>query len=242
MKHSAVTSPTIRVIVSGLVVVVLAGVTLLAATKFSPEIGVSETDVNMTLPDSILGFMGEEQAVSEEEKKILPGDTEFARKLYTGPDGTSVNCQIVLAGAEKRSIHRPEICLPGQGWTIKSGVVTPVKLDDGRTLQTMKLTIARPVVLPNGDRRELHSLFYYWFVGKNTTTPYHSVRILKTSLDLLIHNTNHRWAYVVVSAPVLEGFAPNGLSESKTDDLLQKFIAEVAPQIMGGSSSKVSEL
>jgi EpsI family protein len=242
MKSSSSPSPMGRVLVSGVVVVVLAGVTLLAATKMSPEIGTSETDVNMDLPETIAGFTGEEQAVSEEEKKILPGDTEFARKLYTGPDGTSVNCQIVLAGAEKRSIHRPEICLPGQGWTIKSGVVTPVKLDDGRTLQAMKLTIARPVVLSNGDRRELSSLFYYWFVGKQTTTPHHYVRILKTSIDLLIHNTNHRWAYVVVSAPVLEGFAPNGLSESETDTLLQKFIAEVAPQIMGGPESMVRDL
>lgn len=193
---------------------------------------VSESGIVMDLPQSIESFWGTNQEVSESERVILPKDTEFAKKLYQDGAGNTVNAQIVLAGAEKRSIHRPEVCLPGQGWTLKTGRVLPVKLDNGKTLDVMMLTIARPVMLSNGQQKELTSLFLYWFVGKDATTPHHLLRILKTNLDMLLHNTNHRWAYVIVSAPVLEGLVPGGKSQEKTQELLEQFIAKLAPQIM----------
>ncbi|GAB4168391.1 MAG: hypothetical protein Fur0032_06650 [Terrimicrobiaceae bacterium] len=197
----------------------------------TPEAGVSESAVNMDLPDQIAGYVGTDQKVSESELAILPKDTEFAKKLYS--DGSSeIHCQIVLAGAEKRSIHRPEVCLPGQGWTVKSGQVVPVKLADGRTLDVMQLTIGRPVTLPDGSKKELTSLFYYWFVGKGTTTPHHLVRILKTNMDMLLHNVNHRWAYVIVSSPVWEGFRPGGKNEAETRQQLTEFIGQLAPRIL----------
>lgn len=215
-----------------LVVVVLVALTLVACFWGAPPAAVSEDGVYMKLPDLVGRFQGKEQEVSNSELSILPKDTEFAKKLYTDNFGENINCQIVLAGAEKRSIHRPEVCLPGQGWTLKNGEVTPVTLDDGRTLQVMKLLIGRPVTLENGQQKELTSLFLYWFVGKDMSTPRHLVRILKTNFDMLLHNTNHRWAYVIVSAPILKGFAPNGQNQDDTLKELKSFIAELAPEIM----------
>jgi hypothetical protein len=214
------------------VVVILAAITVVACLVGTPPAGQSEAGISMNLPNSVGDFWGTAQDVSESERVILPKDTEFAKKLYEDTDGDKIACQIVLAGAEKRSIHRPEVCLPGQGWTLKSGQVLPVRLTDGRSLDVMRLRIARPVVLPDGSKRELTSLFLYWFVGKGATTPHHFVRIAKTNWDMLVHNTNHRWAYVIVSAPVLEGFAPNGKSLEATQAMLEGFIGEVAPQIM----------
>jgi hypothetical protein len=49
---------------------------------------------------------------------------------------------------------------------------------------------------------------------------------------MLLHNTNHRWAYVIVSSPVLRGFVPGGKDSAQTFDGIKKFIAEAAPQIM----------
>lgn len=214
-----------------LVVVALVGSAVAFSLYGTPEAGVSEAAVNMDLPDRIGPYVGSDQPVSESELAILPKDTEFAKKLYA--DGANdIHCQIVLAGAEKRSIHRPEVCLPGQGWTVKSGQVVPVRLADGRTLDVMQLTIGRPVVLPDGSKRELTSLFFYWFVGKGTTTPHHMVRILKTNMDMLLHNVNHRWAYVIVSSPVWEGFRPDGMSEAETRTKLTEFISQLAPHIL----------
>jgi hypothetical protein len=134
----------------GLVIVLLAAVTVIACLWGTPPATKSEPGVVMELPGSLIGLWGSDQPVSESEKVILPADTEFAKKIYSDGMGNDIHCQIVLAGAEKRSIHRPEVCLPAQGWTIKSGEVVPVKLADGRTLEVMKLTVVRPVTLNNG--------------------------------------------------------------------------------------------
>jgi hypothetical protein len=216
----------------GLVIVLLAAVTVIACLWCTPPATKSEPGVVMELPGSLIGLWGSDQPISESEKVILPADTEFAKKIYSDGMGNDIHCQIVLAGAEKRSIHRPEVCLPAQGWTIKSGEVVPVKLADGRTIEVMKLTVVRPVTLNNGTQRDLTSVFCYWFIGKHATTPHHFVRVLKTNLDMLLHNTNHRWAYVIVNAPVLEGFVPGGKDLQQTTARVEAAIAELGPQIM----------
>lgn len=216
----------------GVVIVCLAAATVVACLWGTPPSTKSEPGVVMELPGSLTGLWGSDQPVSESEKVILPADTEFAKKIYSDGLGNDIHCQIVLAGAEKRSIHRPEVCLPAQGWTIKSGEVVPVKLADGKTLEVMKLTVVRPVTLNNGAQRELTSVFCYWFIGKHATTPHHFVRVLKTNLDMLLHNTNHRWAYVIVNAPVLEGFVSGGKNLAQTNERVEAAIAELAPQIM----------
>ena len=68
---------------------------------------------------------------------------------YTRGD-EAVFVSIVLSGAEKRSIHRPEVCLPAQGWQIRSAHGREVRLDDGRTLPVTVLTVARNVQFANG--------------------------------------------------------------------------------------------
>ena len=59
---------------------------------------------------------GELGGMTEVERKLLPSDTEGARRVYTDKSGNEVYCSLVLAGREVTSIHRPELCLPGQGW------------------------------------------------------------------------------------------------------------------------------
>jgi hypothetical protein len=216
----------------GAVIVALAVVTMVACLWGTSPSTKSEPGVVMDLPDTLVGLWGSDQSVSEAERVILPADTEFAKKIYSDGLGNDIHSQIVLAGAEKRSIHRPEVCLPAQGWTIKTGEVVPLKLADGRTLEVMKLTVVRPVMLNNGTQRDLTSIFCYWFIGKHATTPHHFVRVLKTNLDMLLHNTNHRWAYVIVNAPVLEGFVYGGKNLAQTNERVEAAIAELAPQIM----------
>lgn len=205
----------------------------------TPDNTVSEAGVNMSLPKSVGGLQGTELEVSESELAILPKDTEFAKMQYEGAGSPPISCQIVLAGAEKRSIHRPEVCLPGQGWTLRGGHVESIPLTTGGSLDVMKLDLIRPVSLSNGEKAQLQSLFYYWFVGKDSTTPHHLTRILKTNMDMLLHNKNHRWAYIIVSAPVLKGLVPEGMSVEETEAELEAFIGEMAPLIMEKADEKV---
>ncbi len=177
----------------------------------------------------LYGFAGEE---SQAEIDILPKDTTVVRKAYGMPlssPGERISCSIVLSGGEKRSIHRPERCLPAQGWRINSSHVVTVPLASGHSLDTMALLLERPIPLSNGKTMSLQSYFLYWFVAKDVTTPYQFDRILRTNLDLLFHRVNQRWAYVSVQATILQGLTPNGLGPEQTLNELKKFIHDSVP-------------
>jgi Protein of unknown function (DUF3485) len=192
----------------------------------------TESGVVMDLPEQVGAFTGREEQPSEGERYVLPKDTEITKKLYKDDSGNVINAQIVLAGAEKRSIHRPELCLPAQGWSINRWETVPVTLRDGRTLPVMVDVISRPVEITPGVTKPLTSLYCYWFVGNGVTTPSHTMRLLLTSWDRVVHRKNHRWAYVAVSAPVLKGFKPGGKNESETQDMISEFIGGIGPAVM----------
>jgi len=211
------------------VVAGLAALTIWLCHGSTPPDVAPEAGVIMTLPTLIGEYWGTDEPVSPSELALLPGDTEFAKKIYQDLSGHSLTAQIVLSGGEKRSIHRPEVCLPGQGWSIQTGEVVPVTLDNGRVLDVMKLTLQREIEVAPGERRQLKSYFLYWFVGKDTSTPYHWVRLAKTNWDMVFKNIQHRWAYVIVTAPVLEGFRPGAKNEQETLDMLKGFIRQSVP-------------
>lgn len=214
------------------VVIALAAATVLAFHFSSSVNGATESGVVMELPVRMGLFTGTPQEISEGERVVLPKDTEIVKKSYSGPGGEMINAQIVLSGAEKRSIHRPELCLPAQGWSINRQETLPVTLADGRRITVMKNTISRPVEVRPGVTRPLTSLYCYWFVGKDTTTSSHFMRVFLTSWDRIFHHRNHRWAYVAVSAPVLEGFTPGGRNPEGTQKMITDFISVMGPSVM----------
>lgn len=211
-------------------VVAALGVLTIALCLLSPAaMNSDEAGVNLSLPNGVGRYWGQNQEISEAERVILPPDTEFARKIYRNMDGDQILCSIVLSGAEKRSIHRPEVCLPGQGWTLKSGEVVPVTLPSGHVLQIMNLSVSRQVQVSDTERRTINSYFMYWFVGRDKTTPYHWQRVLLSSWDRVIHNINHRWAYVIVQAYITEGLQPNGKNADQTLEIMKNFIQQATP-------------
>lgn len=234
---SPLTSKTTRIwVIYAALAILLIGATIVFI-QATPEPNASpKAGVTLDLPEDVLDLVGIEQEVSTAELEILPDDTLFAKRAYAPvgsdpenlPPGT-IGCQIVLSGTDRRSIHRPEACLRGQGWTIENGGVLPVTLADGSELDVMQLVINRPIEV-GGEKRTLTSLYLYWFVSQTSTTPYHWERIAKTNVDLLLHNETHRWAYIIVNMPVLKGFVPGGLNQEETLKLLTDFISEAAPQ------------
>lgn len=209
---------------------VLAALTIFLCRESAPPDITPEAGVTMNLPTLVGEWWGTDEPVSPSELALLPGDTQFAKKIYQDFSGDTISTQIVLSGGEKRSIHRPEICLPAQGWTIKSGEVIPIALSNGNTLDVMKLTLARQIEVAPGDQRTMESYFLYWFVGKDTTTPYHWVRLLKTNWDMVTQKRQHRWAYVIASASVLEGFKHGAKTDAQTLDMLKNFIGQIVPK------------
>lgn len=188
--------------------------------------------VIMDLPEQIGNFTGKVIAATPGELAILPADTQIVRREYLDPAGDRIMASIVLSGGEKRSIHRPEVCLPAQGWSMRGGKVEKLALADGSDLEVMNLSLVRQVEVGPGDRRNLYAHYLYWFVGKNVTTPNHWHRVFLTSYDRITKNLNHRWAYVIVMSIVTEGFVPGGKNEPQTVQMLKEFTAEIAPTFM----------
>lgn len=215
-----------------IVVLILAVATVICFRFTSSINSVTESGVFMALPPLVNGFSGRDELASEGEKYVLPKDTEIVKKTYVNHLGETVNAQVVLAGAEKRSIHRPELCLPAQGWSIERRETLPVKLANGRSIEVMADHISRPVEISPGFTKTLSSVYCYWFVGNGVTTASHLHRLLLTSWDRVVHHKNHRWAYIAVSAPVLKGFTPSGKDEVETQEMITDFISQIAPAVM----------
>jgi hypothetical protein len=191
-----------------------------------------QAGVVMHLPDYVRagsGFIGSPAEVSAAERRILPSDTEFARKLYRDlPGHDEIYCSIVLTGAMQQSIHRPEVCLVAQAWNIINQEYIPIQLESGHKLVVCNLTIQH-VGQYQGQPVPVTAYNMYWFVGEKITTPSSSERTFLTSWDRIVHNRAHRWAYITVMAHITDNLEPNGLNAAQTRTMMLDFIRKVVP-------------
>ncbi len=156
---------------------------------------------------------GADQPVSQGEKDSLGPDTQFVRKLYTDGKGDQIFVSLVFSGPDmSTSIHRPERCLPAQGWTVVNKEVATIPLANGSLQAT---TVAKPSRLPAGERAPInvYSLDYYWFVGHDVQTPSHLKRGWIDIRDRVLKGENQQWAYVTVVSNITKGLQPLGRSE-----------------------------
>lgn len=188
--------------------------------------------IRLELPQFVGKWYGVDQAISPRELEMLAGDTEFARKLYTDAAGNSIFVSIVLSGADlDNSIHRPERCLPAQGWTIADSDALRIPLDAGKNLAVTRLHNVRQVPLRNKTTVSIYNLNYYWFVGYNHLTASHLERTMFDIRDRVFRGYNQRWAYITIAADITKGLTPFGHSEAETDKMLQDFIRQIYPAI-----------
>ena len=227
--------------VTRLALVPLVGLAAVLACRLSPPLALQpECGVVMRLPggaDRFLGFPGE---MSAEEKSLLPDDTELVRMHYTsagyGP-GTrdKADVTLVLAGAERRSIHRPEVCLTGQGWTLLESRTISIEIRPGQTLQVRDLVLEKTAQGEQGARRGVRAHYLYWFVGTDVSTPSHWHRIWLTTWDSVARNVNHRWAYASVMALVTDNLTAEESGQRSRDsaqtlEMLTALISDLAPR------------
>ncbi len=97
------------------------------AVKTQPIAG-SKT-VEVVLPEKVLDYTSEWMAQSEIVTNVLPKDTSYGQRYYSGPDEFRVQVNVVLMGEDRASLHKPDFCLVGAGWQI----------DHTATLQTKVL-------------------------------------------------------------------------------------------------------
>jgi hypothetical protein len=96
---------------------------------------------------------------------------------------------VVIGGVSKRSIHRPELCLPGQGFTLLSPHDVAVK---DRPFRTLK------VLPPRGGAP--HLMAYTFFNQAGMRTASHTRRIIADTWDRTVFNRVDRWVMVTIHA------------------------------------------
>jgi EpsI family protein len=196
--------------------------------------------VNMSLPESVGQWTGVTQEIGLRERQELASDTSFARDLYSNAFDDHILVSIVLAGEDPdNSIHRPERCLPAQGWTVLDSETVTIedKRFPGNRLKLTRLHNQRKFQDEKGNIRTVYSVNYYWFVGYRELTSSHIQRALIDIRDRVSKGVNQRWAYVTLASTITEGLTKYGRSEKATDLMIQSFIAELFPKIVNASAS-----
>ena len=181
------------------------------------------------LPYRVQDYVSIPLPVTTNEWGMLPKDTTYGRRSYRAKDGFRTDISIVLMGKDRESIHRPQICLSGQGWTIdREEVVTvPIPKPAPYDLSVMKLSLSK------GAQR---GFFVYWFVSDQRMTARHGERIWWMTLDLLKSGVLSRWAYVAYFTVCEPG------QEQATFGRMKEFMAATVPQfqVVNGAGGGVS--
>ncbi len=185
----------------------------LDAIQVSPRTGIklAPDGVNpVSLPTAIgIDWSGQPADVTPIERETLPGDTGYSRKLYVSllDRRQQVFLSIVLSGRDRTSIHRPEICLVGQGWSITGQTAHAFSRPDTKTVlvPATVLRIEREYTTRDGRKVKIPGLFAYWFVGADKIVPTNTARVMYSSFDRLRHLEAHRWAYVLAQTTAIDG-------------------------------------
>jgi exosortase len=155
-------------------------------------------------------WIGRRAEVSAVEREVLPPDTGFSRKDYVAiADSTQrVFLSVVLSGRDRTSIHRPELCLVGQGWTINAtgGHRFSYPGNPARDFPATVLHVQREVRTPRGTV-VVPQLVVYWFIGGDTVVASHWERLAVDAWNRVVHARADRWAYVLMQTDARDGEA-----------------------------------
>jgi hypothetical protein len=177
------------------------------------------------IPEIVAGIKGTLLPITKEELDALPVDTMYGRRLFAWPDQFQVQANVVLSGRDRNSIHRAQICLTAQGWTIEDTqeISIPMTKPHAYHLPAMKMNVSRRV--KKGDEyRTVRALFVCWFLTDREINADHTRRMNATMLHVLRTGEMPRWAY----ASFMCGLG--SADEKPTLERLTKFITEIVPE------------
>lgn len=178
------------------------------------------------LPAQVLDFTSTNVPQADIVVETLPKDTSFAQRRYTAPDGFWVNANVILMGTDRTSIHKPEYCLPGQGWQLGEKTVVNLPIEGAQKYQ---LPVARWFIQnsfqdQDGKKTEVSGIYVFWFVADREETPDYRTRIWWLTRDLMTTGVLQRWAYVSYFAICSPG------QEEATFQRMEKLIAASVPK------------
>lgn len=200
-----------------------------------------EASISPDMPTgySLPGWYGQKTQESEAERSMLAADTKFSkvnyraeiRNIFDVPSGVGsavIDASIVFSGQDMNaSIHRPEICLPSQGFLNLTGHAAAIELANGKVLPFTRLSSERPLSEKRGD--SVHYIHYYVFIGHGHIKSTHMQRVMQDMYDRLFTGTVERWAYFQIGSYWGDNV---GISEEEADRNLRRLIRELLPRII----------
>lgn len=133
------------------------------------------------------GYQRTEIGPTEAELQVLPKDTQITKGHYAADNGDWFLASVVIGGVSKSSIHRPELCLPSQGFQMTSPRTVTVNGIDWRFITLVKDT-------------QTQGFAYTFFNQEGFHTASHVRRILRDVWDRSVLNRIDRWVMVTVHA------------------------------------------
>ena len=138
------------------------------------------------------------------ENTILPRDTRIVKRVYRSGWGAQFIVSAVISGAGKSSIHRPELCLPAQGFLMSDPNDMEV---DGRPYRAIQI---------NSQANPPATLAYTFFNQAGVRTSSHLRRIFMDTWDRSVLCRIDRWVMVTVHVS-----SPMGFAVSRPNDRLE---------------------
>jgi len=193
--------------------------------KTRPLAGSSNLEV--LLPETVPGYKSELVPQASVVTNQLPPDTSFGQRLYTGDDGFQAMINVVLMGADRTSIHKPQICMVGQGWKFDDQATHIVSVPMTRPVAyelPMMRVVATIDTLDNGQPVRRAGVYAYWFVDAEHFTAQHNDWKLWMVKDFLLTGVLDRWAYVTFFSMCAPG------QEEATFERMKKLITAAVPE------------
>jgi hypothetical protein len=178
------------------------------------------------LPERVLDYSSEERDVDQTTLGTLPKDTSFGIRHYTGPDGFPIDLRVVLMGHDRTSMHKPQICLTGQGWRIDDAASTQTTVHIQRPFDYDLPVVKLTTTIVDSQNQTSRGLYVYWYVADDGVSASTSgfERMWLMAAKLLKTGVLQRWAYV----SCLTTCPPD--QEQATFDRIKQFIAAAVPE------------
>jgi hypothetical protein len=155
--------------------------------------------LQVELPEQVRDFTSELKEPDPLALKVLPQDTSFGQRVYKASDGFEVAMSVVLMGADRTSLHKPQICLSGLGWRLDDYAAVesrvPIDRPSKWQLPVSRLVGTKEILVE--DKKLLgRGVYTYWFAAENEYTARHWERMWWMARDLLRTGVLQRWAYI----------------------------------------------
>lgn len=162
------------------------------------EVIPGSVQMKIELPARVLDFDSTNLPTSEVVLGYLPKDTSYAQRLYFATNGDWATANIILMGEDRTSIHRPDYCLPSQGWQVREQRVETLAIGGSQPyeLPVGKWTMSMTRTMPDGTQQPVSSIYVFWFVTEGQATASFPEVMRSMLFHLVRHGVLQRWAYV----------------------------------------------